>query len=444
MEVIVNYLGLSEFEVIRSESNENGDIAYYIKVASYRPVCPLCQSSVYHIHSKTTREVRDLNAFGSRVGLIIEGKRYKCQDCGKVYSETYKEIDTKARMTNRLRTQIERESLKKPFLQIAEEYSVSETTVRKVFSTYVERLNSERIFKTPSVLGIDEAHLNKQMRGVFTDIDNGLILEILPKRSKQAVTEFINQFPHNYQIKVVTMDMYRPYREAVQECLPHAKIVIDKFHVLQMVTNALETVRKNYKATLSKTERNQLTHDRFVLLKNHEDLTLQQFQKMTAWFAKFPLLETAYRLKESFREIYASQNKTQAILAYTEWKASIPEEMAIFLEVCKTIDRWHEEIFNYFDHTYTNAFTESCNNLIKCIEKAGRGYSFDVLRAKVLYGTSATKRPQYQSPRHDNTYFDMPFPFGQFQQMYLLTGFGVSIPQLQAILEKESFENIPQ
>lgn len=233
----MNYLGLSEFEIIRSESNENGDIAYYIKAASYRPVCPVCRSTVHHIHSKTTREVRDLNAFGNRVGLIIEGSRYKCQDCGKVYSETYKEIDAKARMTNRLRTQIEKESLKKPFLQIAEEYSVSETTVRKVFSAYIERLNNERIFKTPSVLGIDEAHLNKQMRGVFTDIDNGLILEILPKRSKQAVTEFINQFPYNYQIKVVTMDMYRPYREAVQECLPHAKQLLVAVCFFCMATN---------------------------------------------------------------------------------------------------------------------------------------------------------------------------------------------------------------
>ena len=75
--------------------------------------------------------------------------------------------------------------------------------------------------------------------------------------------------------------------------------------------------------------------------------------------------------------------------------------MSVFLDVCDTIDRWHTEIFNYFDYSYTNAYTESCNNLIKCIEKAGREYSFEVLQAKVLYGTSATKKPQYISPRYD-------------------------------------------
>ena len=442
----MNFLGLNEFAIIRSESNENGDIVYYLKANKYKPVCPVCGVTLYHVHSTTNREVRDLNSFGHRVGLIIEGHRYKCLNCGKVYSEAYKDIDTKSRLTNRLREQIEKESLKKPFLQIAEEYSISETTVRKVFSTHTELQNTERIYKTPKVLGIDEAHLNKNMRGVFTDIDNGLILEILPKRSKQAVMDYIDRLPNNHQIRVVTMDMYRPYREAVQECLPYAKIVIDKFHVVQMVTKALETVRKNYKITLSKTERNQLTHDRFVLLKNHEDFTPQEFQKMTVWFAKFPLLETAYRLKESFREIYLSDTKEQAISAYNEWKSSINEDMNVFLDVCGTIDRWHTEIFHYFDYSYTNAFTESCNNMIKCIEKAGRGYSFDVLRAKVLYGTSATKKPQYISPRYDDTYSEIECNkigfVSDFKQPYkptLKNGFGVSIPQLHEILQSGIF-----
>lgn len=437
----MNILGLNEFEIIRSKSNENGDIVYYLKADKYKPVCPVCGSTLFHIHSITNRKVRDLNSAGHKVSLIIEGHRYKCLNCSKVYSEVYKDIDTKSRLTNRLREQIEKESLKKPFLQIAEEYSISQTTIKKVFSAYIEKQNAERIYKTPKVLGIDEAHLNKNVRGVFTDIDNGLILEILPKRSKQAVMDFIDRLPNNHQIKVVTMDMYRPYREAIQECLPYVKIVIDKFHVVQMVTNALETVRKNYKATLSKTERNQLTHDRFILLNNQEDLTPQEFQKMTVWFAKFPLLETAYRLKESFREIYSSDTKEQAISAYNEWKSSINDDMTVFLEVCGTIDRWHTEIFHYFDYTYTNAFTESCNNLIKCIERAGRGYSFEVLRAKVLYGTSATRIPQYIS----STYYDSSseielnkLSLTKFKHPYkhiLQNGYGVSIPQLQDILK---------
>jgi hypothetical protein len=71
--------------------------------------------------------------------------------------------------------------------------------------------------------------------------------------------------------------------------------------------------------------------------------------------------------------------------------------MPLFKALANTINNCKKEVFNYFltDVKYTNAYTESINNLIKRIEKSGVGYSFDVLRAKVLYGTTASKKPKY-------------------------------------------------
>ena len=70
--------------------------------------------------------------------------------------------------------------------------------------------------------------------------------------------------------------------------------------------------------------------------------------------------------------------------------------MKEFKEIRKTFNNNKTEIFNYFDKPFTNAYTESVNNIIKAVEKEGKGYSFDVLRAKVLYGTEATiKKPKY-------------------------------------------------
>lgn len=75
----MNFLGLKEFDIIRSESNDNGDVVYYL-TSTYKPNCPACHSTLCHVHGATSREVRDLNSFGHRVGLIIEGHRYKCLD----------------------------------------------------------------------------------------------------------------------------------------------------------------------------------------------------------------------------------------------------------------------------------------------------------------------------------------------------------------------------
>ena len=55
---------------------------------------------------------------------------------------------------------------------------------------------------------------------------------------------------------------------------------------------------------------------------------------------------------------------------------------------------WRHEIFNYFDHRITNAATESLNGLAKIMNRLGRGYSFDVLRARLLLNHRHQKREE--------------------------------------------------
>ena len=79
---------------------------------------------------------------------------------------------------------------------------------------------------------------------------------------------------------------------------------------------------------------------------------------------------------------------------FDEWKVNAVK-YPLFKEFVDTVENWRTEIFNYFDHNYTNAVTEALNAVCKEIAVVGRGYTFDVLRAKILYGTKATKPPKY-------------------------------------------------
>ena len=67
--------------------------------------------------------------------------------------------------------------------------------------------------------------------------------------------EYLCSLPDNHKISIVTMDMWKPYKAAVYELLPQVKIVIDRFHVIKMVTATLETIRKDYTRALSDKER---------------------------------------------------------------------------------------------------------------------------------------------------------------------------------------------
>ena len=116
--------------------------------------------------------------------------------------------------------------------------------------------------------------------------------------------------------------------------------------------------------------------------------------------ARFPEFERPYRMKEMIRDIYTKETKEEALEWYENIKTLLFEydELYEFVQVFSTIDNWKEEIFNYFDHQYTNAVTENINKQINEIGEAGKGYTFEVLRAKAIFKNFAKKPNKFEFP----------------------------------------------
>lgn len=116
--------------------------------------------------------------------------------------------------------------------------------------------------------------------------------------------------------------------------------------------------------------------------------------------------------------------------------------MKPFKEVAETINKCKKEVFNYFltPVKYTNAYTESINNIIKRIEKIGVGYSFEILRAKVLYTTNATKKPAYGECgfRVIDRFLGTNYITNYIKE-YDYEGFGVDITTLLKIMDEGKF-----
>lgn len=386
-----------EFYVDDVQVDENGDYHYQLSHILEVEWCPLCGSFEIVKFGVKERKVRDINQFGKRVGIIIRNQRYKCNKCGSIFFTPTESIDTNAKITRRLKEYIKEQSLKRPFLNIADELGMTDTTVRRIFKSYIETLDASRALKAPRVLGIDENHLSGQYRAVFTDVEKRIVLDILPKRNKKDVKRFIHNLPEKSHIICVTIDMWNPYREAAYEELGNdITIVIDKFHVIKMVNVALETIRRRLRSQLPKGQNKYLRNNKYLLLSNSEDLSIERQQQLMDLFEKHPVFETPHKLKEAFRSIYLqSETRADAEKAFDEWKVAVdgyPE----FEEIAATVDNWNVEIFNYFDMPFTNAATESLNNAINEISRKGKGYTFEVLRAKVLYGLNVKKPGKFK------------------------------------------------
>ena len=223
--------------------------------------------------------------------------------------------------------------------------------------------------------------------------------------------------------------------------MPNAKVVIDRFHVVKLVINALN----NFKISLSKKINENSINSREVkklLLSNLDKLNENELEKLNNLFQKIPELEAPYALKEEFRVIYECKSREDAEQAYTDWVNKAKLQSACYDSVINTINRWHEYIFNYFDNRYTNGITECLNNVIKSIERLGRGYSFEVLRAKVLFLNPATKPAKFsftKSGLRSDLSMGMMYSF-DFNNLgrtkVYKHGSGTDIFELQQLIEK--------
>jgi len=383
-------VGLPEFNAVGKKTKDNGDILYVLEPKERPICCPECGSIAVYVHKVAPRKVQDLPMSGHRVGLSVQGKSYRCKDCGNLIRMDYPSLQ--GRMTKRLVEAIQVHSLPHTFTDTANMFDTTVTTVSKLFNEYADAKMAEHRFVAPTVLGIDEVHLEDEYRGVFVSVgkNEGHVLEFTRSRTQKSVEATLRTIEQPENLKLVTMDMWLPYKKAVNTVFPDTPIVIDHFHVIKNLLKAMDTVRASITRQIKKTDRRvSLKHNRFLMLASSENLTTNQNKALKTLFAEYPELETIYLLKEAFRDIYATaKNPADARAMFAEWQeACLEQDITAYDDFIKTVENWETEIFAYFEYPdldRTNAQTEGLNRKIREIASNGRGYTFDVLRKKVI------------------------------------------------------------
>lgn len=376
-----------QYKIIEEREN----ISDYLFLVEYdQPAsCPFCGFLFLDKHGRKEKIYMDEPIGRRRVGIQVSRQRYKCQQCGKTFIQELPEMDDEHEMTTRLVKYIEQEAFMMTFADLSKRVAVSERTVKRVFDAYVEKKDEERkksIIFAPTWLGLDENKLGGQYRGIFTDLKNRTILDLIERRTKEKVVKFINGLVGRDKVEVVCMDMWDTYRIVARELMPQAKIVVDKFHFVRMANEAMDVARKDIRASLTDKQRRLLKHEKHILNSRRANLSDTDFIRLSEWTSNFPELAAIYDLKEELFEIWDGDNREDAEKQYDEWVKKIPDAyFDAFKPIISAGINWRDELFNYFNNGATNAFTECWNGLAKLENKMGRGYSFAVLRARMLY-----------------------------------------------------------
>lgn len=350
--------------------------------------CPSCGvvGRLYR-HGKYRRKFADMPAYGHKVVVETQIQKFRCRDCRRVFMQHVKELCEHRQMTTRCIEYVAHQSIAKTFSDVAREVGVSEKTVRNVCAARFPVMLASLPKPTPfTMLGIDELMLDGKMRAIFMDVGRRQVLDIVEGHQKWQIARWISRLPADYRemVCVVTIDMAVAYRDVAKALLPNAAIVIDKFHVQRCANQALDKVRNRARRMATGAGRRNPWRGQRLLRKRAHNLNPAQAMEVDGITANNPLVQDAYEAKESFFAIWNAESRRDAEAAFVQWRDALPSTIPEFKAVAKMIERWRPEVFAYFDYAATNAITENRNGLIKILNRAGRGYDFQTIRAKAL------------------------------------------------------------
>lgn len=382
--------------VVRAVKDTDEHLLIEAEIEEVPFACPLCGSTrpPYHFGSRS-RTVFDLPIRMKPVHLLVHRRRYRCRDCSSTFLDDLPGVHACHDATERLVRYIEVHALQLTgtFAGLARTLGMGERMVRVIFHSEVSRLEQEYVIQTPRYLGIDEIYVEDHIYCVLTDIEHRYIVDLLPKRDMESVKKWLGRLQNKDRVTCVTMDLWNPYRLAIQAILPKASIIADKYHVVRQANEVVETVRKSLRETLSPAQAKQLKQDRKILLKRAKDLTPQQRFILESWTGFIPLLHDLFEVKEQFFCIYDAGSEQDAYERYLTWQQQIPSRLSeAFQPLQQTVAAWEKEIFAFFatEEPLTNAYTERANLSIREATRICYGLDYRTLRAKLLFCPSNT------------------------------------------------------
>jgi len=381
-------LGLPQLRILKQKELEG----YFEVTVIYRQkgaVCPRCGRVTTKEHDRRPQLKQDRRLRDKVVFLTLMKRRFRCLWCGKVFTEPDEVFGSRRRSSHRFREYLGQEALHQTVRRTAQKEKVGEGLVRRCVAEEIgRRLGAREVEEIPEFIGLDEFSV-KRRRLYHTAICNlvkGEVMEVVEGQGRQKVEEYLDSLPGPERVKGVAMDMHEPFRQAVQMCLPQAKVVVDKFHLIRHINKAMDKVRSRLQGGNRRGKRSDLFRSRYTLLKGAERLGDWEKGRLNQLFYRYPELKRVWVLKESFRAWYRETDRMRAeeMLGLLEEQIegkSLPE----FKELLHTLDNWREEILNYFDYRITNGFVEGKNNRIKTIKRMAYGYrNMDNFRMRIL------------------------------------------------------------
>ena len=251
----------------------------------------------------------------------------------------------------------------------------------RILDLYVKKAKANETFSDVTSIGVDETSVAKghDYISLFVDLNDKRVIHISDGKGSSTVTDFVEVFESKEgkaeNITDISCDMSRAFIKGVRENLPKAKVTFDKFHILKIINEGVDKVRR-----AEAINNPILKGTRYVFLKNESNLTVKQKQtKEELSLAKLNLKSVrAMNIRETFQQIYAAETPDEFELLLKKWYGWITRcQLPEMVKVGKTIKRHWDGILRWKESRINNGLLEGLNSILQAAKRKARGYKKD-------------------------------------------------------------------
>ena len=377
---------------------------FFDGILTYQPLC--CEKcgvafdNKFEKHGFITSNIKIPDISGFKTILRLNKQRYLCKHCGKAFTlrDNVTEYgcciskNTKWKIANDLRNKISEKD-------IAKNNNVSPNTVERVMDSYYD---NQKLYKNylPKVLSFDEFKSVKSADGAMSfhlcNGETGQTIDIVEDRKLLSLLQYFSYYSFNARksVKFIVIDMYSPYVSLIKKMFPNAQIIIDTFHLIQLISRSLNKTRikamKNNKAVYNKMKRYWK-----LILKDRNELDYSKWKKFTCFPHFMTEIDVVNYILDQSAELKATYYKYQELLQSIKEKNyndflyainNINNNISDYMKTSiKTLIEFKDNIRNTFNNNYHNGYIEGNNNFIKVLKRIAFGFrSFRRFKARIM------------------------------------------------------------
>ena len=366
--------------------------------------CNHCQGKQIKYDFQKPSKIPFLEVAGFPSLIRLKKRRFQCKNCRKVTVSETSLVQKNCQISEPLRQKVAQALVNRQALtHIAQDLAISTSTVHRKLKEFTFKEDFSRL---PEILSIDEFSYQKgKLAFIAQDFETKKIITILENRTQITIRNHFFRYSKEARnsVKVVTVDMSGSYIPMIPKLFPKAKIVIDRFHIVQHMSRALNHTRIQLMTQFDKKslEYRALKYYWKSVLKDSRKLSLNSFRSrtfgetltpkecLTEIFHLVPELKGYYDLYQLL--LFHLQEKN-ADYFFDLIEEALPHLNQTFKTALRTILHYKEHVTNAIELPYSNAKLEATNKLIKDIKRNAFGFkNFDNFKKRIFIALNMQK-----------------------------------------------------